>query len=769
MKNLFVLFAVTAGMAVPAGAQNFTLQKTAPIEKQIVLQKQKAGGKVLESRSVAKGINDCVVELPNGQKMRTVMGLPEQGKVLDPQRVAPRAASVREGFVLYEDFEAWDSSNAAWLPDGWTIDHKDSPASNRGWKMTEPLNPYDYISSKCLTYELFDDEVDEWVMTPEFTVSLGMELCWETMTGPYFYDWAYLDGTTYQLTQYEIINDIKVNISTDGGATWTTLFSHAENLRDTAESFFAMFNFKMMPFKLSLNRYFGKTVKIGFQIVGREGNTTYLDNVSVGLPPTQTSYVRPLSNLFFGLSSTDENVPASIMVGPVYKPMTFSNTTSTKNADFTWTYADDNSGELKTSNEKNLTVTYKTDYTSASTTRNNMYDYPVLSGSSSATSPDEFTYPGFLQAGGKGEYERHYIDTDEYEVIDLGLTVIDPVIEGSATYADIALPFFGYNSESDRYWSDYSFGEYSDENNWAHLEKYGDFFYTPETPLVIKGVRTIAYGKVSRNAKFTAEVYFLNAGFVIPDEPNVKAVCTGNDITIIDRYSSSDILSLNFTFDEPIVVTRAEVPYFVVAIGGFRDAENVEYFSPEMSAYGNPNNLGLGWLCKELCFNGELLPMSWSSVSSFVENEELVSFYIMLDAVFPWLEGGEEEVTVSPDTPATITFDCYYDASELTVEGLPEWLKAEAAGRYGETKVTLSAENVPADNNVDEITIKAPGVSKVVKVSHKGSGVSLIEAGATGEAAVYTLTGQRVAADNAAPGIYIVRRADGTASKIVKR
>lgn len=750
MKNLLLLTTLAVGLTASANVQPTELQKTVSVEKQIPV-------KLSEN-----------IERARKMRIEKIHGL---NKTINPELRKNRrnaAPEAPEGYRLFEDFESWDGSDESWLPEGWTIDHKDSPASNRGWKMTQQLDIYDIIDSKCMTYETFDDEVDEWLITPEFEVGPGMELHWATMTSPYFYDISFSDAVVSQPEEYPIMNDIRVNISTDGGKTWELLYSHAEELiKETDGNFFAMFNYNVRPFEISLNKYAGNKVQIGFQIWGREGSTTFIDDVSVGLPPTGSAYSRPQSHLFFGLSNFDANVPKSIMVGPVFSPVKYTNTTPGMTAKtFNWSHVD-SQGVTQTSTDRHLTVTYTTDYTNESTTRNNVYDFPVLQGRSDNTAPDSFTYDGWYQAGGKAQYQIYYSDTQEYELIDLGLTVIDPVTEGSATYADIALPYFGYNQESDRYWSEKSFKDEVSDENWSHLEKIGDLFFTPETPLVIEGVRMNAYGKVTRNAKFTADIYLVNAGFVIPDTPFVTATCTGNNITMIDRGGSNDFLSLNFKFDEPIVISKDVSPYFFVAIGGFRDADNVEYFSPEMSNYDNPNELALGWLGHQLSYEGSLLPFSWTDVYYNAGNH-FVSFYIMLDASFPWLVGDTDELEIEAGASAAVTLDSFYDASSLKVEGMPEWLTATAKGRYGNTQVTFTA--IEAASGSANVKITAPGVSKEVKITSNPSGISSIVSDNHDEAAeIYTITGHKVTPENMTPGLYVIRYKNGTSKKFIHK
>lgn len=745
MNKYLLLSAIAIGIGTAAIADNLTLMKTEPTVKQLHV----------------KGMKRL------SREIKTPGFITEPGNLINPEISAPRRApEMRDGFSLYEDFESWDGTNLSWLPEGWTTDHKNSPESDRGWKMTQPLNIYDIIYSKCLTYELFSDEVDEWVITPEFHIEKGMELRWSTMTSPYFYDWDLIDMTKGEQESFTILNDIKVNISIDGGETWQTIFSHAENLiEETGSNFFSMFNYNVRPFILSLDKFSGNDAMIGFQIEGRDGNTTFLDDVSVGLPPTQTSYTRPLSNLFFGLSEMDMNVPASIMAGPVFQPVKYTNTTPNTKADFTWIYTDSD-GADNYSNDKDLYVTYSTDYTSESTTRNNMYPFPVLEGSSSTTSADTFTFPGFYQAGGRGEYKIYYTDTQEEEVIQLGLTIADPITEGTATYADIEVPYFGYNHASDRFWSEFTFGDDYDDNNWNHLEKYGDFFYSPDTPIVIDGIRANAYGKVNRNAVFKAEIYFINGGFGIPEQPAYTAICTGDDITIIDKYSSNDNLSLNFKFDQPVVITKSVTPYFLVAISGFRDPENVEYFSPEMSATTNPNNLGLGWLGKELMFGGTLMPLSWGSVTALTGDDLRVAFYIMLDAEFPWLTAPKDTLEIAPASSASLELNSYYDGSRLNIKGLPDWLTASIEGRYGATTATFRASEDAPTGSSAVLNIEGPGVKKDITISVGTAGIgNFSDYDDMNTETLYTLDGRRIKGQPE-HGIYI-KVSNGKAKKII--
>lgn len=673
------------------------------------------------------------------------------------------------GSVLNENFQSWDGQNIEWLPEGWSRDHKILPTGNVGWRMYTPSSIYEEIKSTCLVVQQYTQPIDEWVITPEVRVEEGMELSFLTFPTPlYYFDDAYVDWNTSEFTEMHLVNDLKIFVTEDGGDTWTqikSLASDFENIR----GYFDLYKLtKETLYTLDLSAFAGKNIKIGFNVWGiKEGNTTMIDEVSIGYPSLNISYGRPDGSLFFGLTSSDQCMPASILTVPVYSPVKFTNTSKDIKSKFSWTYFTAE-GEQTVEDERDLTVTYTTDYTDENSTRNNLYDMPVLKGVADKHATTEYSYPSFLQAGGKGEFEVYYTDSSEREVIDFGLSVLDPWIDGTATYADLSVPYFGYNQSSDWFWTNRMLNGDTDftmdEDTYSHLESYGNLFFATDEPLVISGVHANGYGILSRETILKAEIYLIGDNWVVPEEPYATAICTGDDITIIDRFATNYILSFNFKFDQPIVMSKKLTPYYFVTISGFRDEKNVEYFSPVMSANDNPDRLGLGWIGLKNKFLGNESPKSWSSIAGIID--KYVAFYIMLNATFPWLETSTDEIFIGEDGSAILSLDSYYSADELTVEGLPSWLSVEGSGRYGETKlrfISIGEKDASAT-----VTITAPGFKKSVKVSNIDSnGVeSIIDSNGNRPVEIYTLTGVRVKGD-ITPGIYIFKMEDGTTVKKV--
>ena len=723
----------------------------------------------------ALSAQETAASLPQAKKVefkKRAVVTPDN-KTVNPYYAATPSLSTRgeenEGTVLNEDFESWDGADPSWLPKGWSRDHRLLPPGNPGWRAYKPTNFYEEIKSACLVIENYYDPIDEWIITPSAKVEEGMTLSFLTFPTPvYYFDVNYVDWTIYEFTEMHIVNDFRVYVTEDDGENWTLIKSVASDFEDEKGYFELSKLTKETRYTLDLNAYAGKTIKIGFNVWGiDEGNTVMLDEVRVGYPSLDISYGRPDGSLYFGLSKYDEFLPVSILTVPVYSPVTFVNTSKDRSAKFSWEYQT-KSGDKYSDNQRELTVNYTTDYSTEAATRNNLYRMPVLNAEKEKYAPTQFSSPGLLQAGGNCEYLAYYSHNDTYEMVNFGLSVLDPVTEGTATYADISVPYFGYNQASDYFWTQQMLNGDSDytmsEDTYSHLESYGNLFFATEEPLVITGVRTNGYGVINPEAKFKAEIYLINSNWEVPQTPYASAICTGDDITVVDRGTTNRLLSFNFKFDEPIVMSTELTPYYFVTITGFRDPVNVEYYSPEMSEKDNAEGLALGWIGLKNKFMGSEYPFSWAPVYGYIE--QYVGFYVMLDAYYPWLESYDEEVTLNDDGKAQVSFDSYYSGEELTVSGLPSWLNAETSGKYGDTIIKFTSSS--SDDGYANVVVSAPGVSRTIKVNNTDTnGIDSIVGNEGKEVKeIYTLTGVKVKGD-LTPGIYLFKYSDGTTRKIL--
>lgn len=118
----------------------------------------------------------------------------------------------------------------------------------------------------------YDDALgaqDEWLITPTLDLTGASSYVFTAEIGLSYY-WSVSPFNNY---------DVFVKISTDGGTSWTQLWT---------ESDLGVFtNWVMNPVTLDLTQFAGNAnVKIAFQYVGADGAALYLDNVKVLVPPS---------------------------------------------------------------------------------------------------------------------------------------------------------------------------------------------------------------------------------------------------------------------------------------------------------------------------------------------------------------------------------------------------------------------------------------------------------------------------------------------------
>ena len=115
---------------------------------------------------------------------------------------------------------------------------------------------------------LYDFGQDESLISPVFTVPSGTPSLKFKVSLSYY--WSVTPYNNY---------DVTASISTDGGTTWTPLWSEADLGVFT--------NYTPYDINIPLTAYAGQTnAQIKFQYVGDDGAALYLDEVSVDVPPT---------------------------------------------------------------------------------------------------------------------------------------------------------------------------------------------------------------------------------------------------------------------------------------------------------------------------------------------------------------------------------------------------------------------------------------------------------------------------------------------------
>lgn len=729
---------------------------------------------VLASRKLSKNVTLKTVRTADGMTVKKLSTVAGNNRVSAPAKTAPAKAD-GQNTSISEGFEGYDSSNPDWLPAGWSIKRNTAPeilaaeepptpwgVSESNFIMTAPEGNY-MASINFSSYEL-----DEWLVLPEVQIENGYVLSYTGYIEAVFL--FGMDNVDWETMEYigdpvQVV-DVKVVASTDGGNTWTTVKSYAED--NMERSFNDMLNEsgQWSDAQIDLSQFAGQSVILAFQYVGTDGNTVAIDNVKVGKQPLKVgAYYTPFSMQFFGLTE-DWSTFSDLSIGilPVFSPLTWMQPDETiDGAKYTWSYMGPDNEE-GVSNDEMLTLTYHTDYTSDFTTRNNLYTNPVLTAELNDNS-GSYTHPSnYFQAGGRPEFV--FSDSETGLPAQFGMMPFSYNIEGmTLTISDDLdnIPVFGYDKNVDHYWSLYTFqdDEAIDENNYAHLTHILNAYMTSDAPLVINGARVLAKGKVADDADFTLDVVALNDDGTLSDKILGSATIKGSEIQHTEN-GVYDLLQLPFEFAEPVSVSSADCMMYVVRLTGFNDPRN-EYFAPYNSLEDSSIGMCHGYLQKELCFEGEKRTDAMSVLVSYTGH--MNAFAFILDAVYPWLETETAEVSFADKEEAVVALNSYYDGTEIKVADAPAWLNARVEGRYGSAKLILSGTATGNEDAV--ITLQAPGVSKQVKVKYASSGIQGVTDAQAGQIVEYMdLQGRRT--DAKLPGIYLGRRADGSIVKIIK-
>lgn len=734
-------------------------------------------------------------KLAPGVTLSTAGGLKRLNTLKSVNSVSPtvKAKAMRKangagnGMALFESFEGWDGEDIDWTPEGWTVDMRGNVGRAYSWTVTAQNPnlpaPADGQCSYGISYS--EDQQDEWLISPEVEIGEGMLLSFWAYINPMFlYNLDNVDWDAYDfIGDKEVAATLQIWAQAEGGE-WTMLHDYAADYKDLTLTELIMLSPQSLEKKtVSLAGFDGKKAKVAFRYVGTNGDSIIIDAVGIGYPALEdVSYLDPFSTLYWGFERSWQmtGLMADIAAYPVYAPLTWQNMSYIEGATFSWEYSDPITSEMVTTDEDPdmLTVTYEPNYTSDFTMKNNFHYPPVLHASAPNASPASYSAPyAYFQAGGKAE--RTLNDGSEFEASlipfafnNLGLTM---VMVDDEQIGDPAIPVFGHNANTDRYWLNYSLnGSEQIEGDYSRLEGIGNMFFATEAPLVVNGITVHGWGQIGADAELTAVIYGLNeemsSDFTTFTEI-ASATIKGSDI-LAEYSDAKGYLALPFNFESPVVVqATAEHPAFVFMLTGF-NSDKVEYFAPLQSGTPDPNYLCMGYILNHIDLSNHIAdrpayysfkPMVYKADDEYVD--PYGSFLIGINGEYPWLTTDCESVEFTQqDNIVEVKLGSYYDGSRLTVE-VPMGVKASVAGRYDKCVLTLERDDTEVI--VDgEAVVKGPGVEVRIPVKDGSTvGVSGVESGNAEAVGIYNLSGNRV--DKAEDGVYIIRYSDGTVRKTV--
>lgn len=297
-KNIFLL-ALSMSMALSAGAQ-LKMTKTVSSPDLTVLEtKEYANGHAVQVVSDAKGRVFKRTLRPDAPKSRINLDRPVK---------APRKAAAEVTF--YEGFEGYnDIFGLNWIPEGWSKINTEAHTPteeqiahniNNSWYVYYSSNFYQEMTpdgeSEAFihfgyngSYGCTDAAQDEWLVTPEITLGEDETLSFLLQCDfSSIYTW---DFSTMQFEDRSVVdNTMQVMLTDDGGQNWTCLWDlEADVVRSTSDRdcYYTYGDMMYHNFETSLAEYAGKTVKVAFRYIRREGwcgNSMMIDGVTVSHP-----------------------------------------------------------------------------------------------------------------------------------------------------------------------------------------------------------------------------------------------------------------------------------------------------------------------------------------------------------------------------------------------------------------------------------------------------------------------------------------------------
>ncbi len=684
----------------------------------------------------------------------------------------PRLAPEANGASLFESFETGGDKK---FQNGWTT----QSTGELDWYVGTPgmsgIPATDGIY--CAFATCFNPHDASWLISPEFTPAEGEQLMFDL----YFdvramYVWSTqgdnknIDEEDGLILKRENAENMKICVSVDGGE-WIVL----KNLWDEFGKlgyWDIIDNYSKPEFRhfiIPMDEYAGKNVKIGFchQYLNEDyGHGMFLDAVRVSLPPVETSYMLPMGLMFWGITN-DMQALYNTAIVPYNAPIKWENTTYAEDLSFNWEYMNVATEQTFNSTMTDLSAIYVPDYSANPEASHTVYSFPTLTATNAAGTSGSFTY-----AGGDGTIfagSHPELPARDGGVIKFGMTTFDPADDIQVYNADFSTPAFGYSPMTRDWWTDHYFEGQATEGDTAEITANMNFFYSTGAPIVIEGVRVMSLVECEPDAEFKLEIVTLNEEFV-PSDIIATTTLKGSDLVPVDESISPfpETYILHFKFENPVVIDGCN---FYVSVSGF-NSDKVTYYAPVQS-----------YEPKELCYsfaNLHIKSVSQGSegdsmIPAALENN-LVSYVMALDANYPYLICGDTEFAATEEEPSkTFAFESSYPAEELEIKDadgtLPEWIKIEKSGRYGNTKIKVTVIG-GGNGETADLTVSAPGVSKQLVVKRGAwTGLSDITGSVAAERQIFDLAGRQLIAEPET-GVYIVKtiNTDGATSvdKVVK-
>lgn len=672
-----------------------------------------APDKILKTKSVGGGYVMQIVETKQGFRYKRLLDANNRNLQKTDKRISAQVSASQDGVAFSEDFESWqDSYGLDWIPEGWQeINAPDNTTDldhnvNNTWYVYYsggmgflPMTP-DGEKEAFIHFSYNRDDPndpdkviaavdqDEWLITPLISVEEYQDLYF-AMAYDYSscYDSQYLDWSTMIYSQRVTVCNMEVLVQVEGSSEWECILNmeqdYASKMSDM-EVFDKGFSYE--NFKLELDKYVGKKIKIAFRYIRTGGdfcgNSVCLDAVKVATPATDALYQRPDGTFLVGTSRDFYSASIPMIFGPAFAEVTWQNMSSQYATDFEWQYQTTEEGEVETTTERDLKVSYPFGLVSVPTLQAKAVGSQTTSYKYSGVDGDGNVVDGNVLAGGSPLFYFQNIGATqlgagEYD-INLGLAALTAA-EGSYYFGSGAYDIF--------YKTNYGLGTVVS----APYSKY------------VIGSVWIPFYRLSADpdVEFTLSVYTKDE---FGDwEKMATSTCKMADVKQ-ESVPGIDPYIMEFTDFKmegmELALSELEIDSeIMVEVEGF-DQEGVKEYCPLNQGENSPVKQTGSFVLQKETF-GQTVYKYRTNVSDLLVNY-YCPFLINFDAFYSFIHADESVIYVNKEGGSKdVLIDVPYEAALVEVDDytvpFPEWLSVEVSDTdMPKVKLTATVAPLPA-------------------------------------------------------------------------
>ncbi len=672
-----------------------------------------APDKILKTKSVGGGYVMQIVETKQGFRYKRLLDANNRNLQKTDKRISAQVSASQDGVAFSEDFESWqDSYGLDWIPEGWQeINAPDNTTDldhnvNNTWYVYYsggmgflPMTP-DGEKEAFIHFSYNRDDPndpdkviaavdqDEWLITPLISVEEYQDLYF-AMAYDYSscYDSQYLDWSTMIYSQRVTVCNMEVLVQVEGSSEWESILNmeqdYASKMSDM-EVFDKGFSYE--NFKLELDKYVGKKIKIAFRYIRTGGdfcgNSVCLDAVKVATPATDALYQRPDGTFLVGTSRDFYSASIPMIFGPAFAEVTWQNKSSQYATDFEWQYQTAEEGEVETTTERDLKVSYPFGLVSVPTLQAKAVGSQTTSYKYSGVDGDGNVVDGNVLSGGSPLFYFQNIGATqlgagEYD-INLGLAALTAA-EGSYYFGSGAYDIF--------YKTNYGLGtvvsapysKYVIESVWIPFYRLSA---DPDVEFTLSVYTKDEFGDWEKMATSTCKMADVKQESVPGIDPYIMEFTDfkmeGMELALSELEIDSEIM---------------------VEVEGF-DQEGVKEYCPLNQGENSPVKQTGSFVLQKETF-GQTVYKYRTNVSDLLVNY-YCPFLINFDAFYSFIHADESVIYVNKEGGSKdVLIDVPYEAALVEVDDytvpFPEWLSVEVSDTdMPKVKLTATVAPLPA-------------------------------------------------------------------------